>query len=73
MESGLKMPNTGLTDCNNRAYQEGPSPNYTQEIFEDVGRGLAEGLLDYIDQNPFSRIPLSQYKNLDSIKREIHG
>ncbi len=38
------------------------TPNYTIEIFEDVGRAVCIALLDLINKNPISRLPSSQYK-----------
>jgi len=35
------------------------------EIFEDVGHSLCIALLDMLEVNPFSRIPLSIHKTLD--------
>ena len=33
-----------------------------------MGKAFCLGLLDFIDQNPVSRIPLSQYKSLEGVK-----
>jgi len=47
------------------------SPPFSIEIFEDVGKALCIAILDYIDVNPVSRIPLSAYKNIGNIKSDI--
>jgi len=40
------------------------TPNYSIEIFEDVGRAVCLALLDIIEKNPVSRLPSSQYKSI---------
>jgi len=62
-----------VTDINSAIYadKERPSPHFTIEIFEDVGRAFCIALLDYIDKNPISRIPLSTYKNIEAVKTEV--
>ena len=47
------------------------TPNYTVEIFEDVGKSVCIGLLDWIGQNPISRLATSHYKNVESVKKEL--
>ena len=60
-----------LTDKNSRFYKDTRNPNYVLEIFEDVGRSVAIALLEFAKINPISRMPLSLYKNLDSIRKEL--
>ncbi|XP_076315818.1 cytosolic carboxypeptidase-like protein 5 [Tachypleus tridentatus] len=43
-------------------------PPYTPEIFEQVGRALAVSLLDLINKNPVSRLPLTPYRTLDGVR-----
>lgn len=38
-----------ITDYNSKFYTERKTPQYTIEIFEDVGRAFCIGILDYID------------------------
>lgn len=64
-------PELPITDAHSKFYPEGRAPPYTQEVFEDCGRAFCVGLLDYIDDNPISRIPLSSYKTLQGIKQDI--
>jgi hypothetical protein len=49
------------------------SPPFNIEIFEDVGRALCVAILDYIEDNPISRIPLSAYKNIANIRHDIEA
>lgn len=66
-------PESPITDVHSKMYQNGDlkAPPYTIEIFEDVGRAFCIGLLDYIDKNPISRIPTSNFKNVENIKNDI--
>jgi hypothetical protein len=47
------------------------SPVFNIEIFEDVGRALCSAILDLIEDNPVSRIPLSAFKNIYNVKNDI--
>jgi len=47
------------------------TPNYTIEIFEDVGHAVCIALLEWCESNPISRMATSHYKNLESVKREL--
>jgi hypothetical protein len=60
-----------VTDPSSKIYSGVASPPYTQEIFEDCGRGFGAALLDLIDDNPVSRIPLSCYKNVANVREDI--
>lgn len=60
-----------MTDKNSKLYKESRTPNYCQEIFEDVGNSVCIALLEWLESNPISRMPTSHYKNLESIKREL--
>jgi hypothetical protein len=52
-------------------YQNLNSPIFNIEIFEDVGRALCAGILDLIEDNPISRIPLSAFKNISNVRNDI--
>ena len=67
------LPEDALTDSTHRMYQsiDKNPPSYTFEMFEDVGRSFLIGILDFVDDNPISRLPLSCYKCLDAVKTEI--
>lgn len=70
-DTGDMEPEDVVTDRNSRIYKETRTPNYTVEIFEDVGRAVAIAILEWIEMNPISRMPTSHYKNLDSIRKEL--
>lgn len=57
-----------LTDPASKIYSNCSSPAFTQEIFEDCGRAFGFALLDLVDDNPVSRIPLSCYKSVANVK-----
>ena len=40
-------------------------------MFEDCGRGFGCALLDLIDDNPVSRIPLSCYRSVQNVRQDI--
>ena len=44
---------------------------YTIESYENVGRAVCIGILDFYELNPISRIPTTKYKNLKNIKQEL--
>ena len=52
-------------------YTENKTPPYTMEVFEDIGRAFCIGILDYIEKNPVSRVPLSSFKTLENIKNDL--
>ncbi|CDW91354.1 cytosolic carboxypeptidase-like protein 5 [Stylonychia lemnae] len=56
----------------NQKLADPPTPNYTQEIFEDVGVSVCVAFLDYKEINPISRIRQSAHKNLDVIYFSKH-
>lgn len=64
-------PEDPITDRNSKTYKENRTPNYTVEIFEDVGRAVAIAFLEFAQCNPISRMPTSHYKNLDSLRKEL--
>lgn len=70
-DTGEIEPEDPVTDRNNKIYKEQRLPNYTVEIFEDVGRSVCIALLEFAQCNPISRMPTSHYKNLESVRREI--
>jgi hypothetical protein len=72
-QTGEVEPESPITDIHSKMYtgNDTKAPPYTIEIFEDVGRAFCIGILDYIEKNPISRIPLSNFKNLENIKTDI--
>ena len=39
-------------------------------MYRNVGHALLISVLDIFEKNPYSRIPLSQYKNMETLRRE---
>jgi len=70
-ETNQIEPELPITDCHSKIYADSKNPPYTIEIFEDVGRALCLGILDYFDCNPISRLPLSQFKSLEGVKKDL--
>lgn len=62
---------TPVTDPSSKMYQNNASPPFTQEIFEDCGRGFGSALLDLVDDNPVSRIPLSCYRSVQNVRSDV--
>jgi hypothetical protein len=61
-----------ILDANSKLYQkENKVPDYTPEVFEDVGRSFCLGVLDMAGLNPVTRVPTSQYKCVDGVKRDL--
>lgn len=64
-------PEDIATDRNSKIYKDNRTPNYTVDIFEDVGRAVAIALLEFAEINPISRMATSHYKNLESVRKEL--
>lgn len=62
---------TAVTDPNSKIYNNNQQPPFIQEMFEDVGFAVGAALLDHINQNPISRIPLSCYRAVENVKDDI--
>lgn len=70
--TGQIEPETPVTDITSKIYQPpgsipntGPTPPpFSVEILEDVGHALCAAILDIIEENPITRIPLSSFKNI---------
>lgn len=71
MKTGLIEPEDEVTDRNSKIYKDNRFPNYTVDIFEDVGRSVCMALLDWSGGNPISRMATSNYRNLESLRREL--
>ena len=71
LDTGEMEPEEIATDRNSRIYKDLRLPNYTTEIFEDVGKAICIALLEWIGLNPVSRMATSHYKNVDSLKKEL--
>ena len=69
--TGTIEPETELTDPQSKIYANQASPPFTREIFEDCGRAVGAALLDLIDDNPVSRMPLSCYRTVANVRTDI--
>ncbi|XP_017769035.1 PREDICTED: cytosolic carboxypeptidase-like protein 5 [Nicrophorus vespilloides] len=43
-------------------------PKYTPHVFEEVGRAIGISILDLINQNPYTRLPHSEYHSLNGLR-----
>ena len=68
---GCIEPETEVTDPSSKIYVNQSSPAFTQQIFEDCGRAVGCAILDLIDDNPISRIPLSCYRTVTNVRQDI--
>tara|TARA_B110000285_G_C15136051_1_gene626999 strand:- start:2611 stop:2982 length:372 start_codon:yes stop_codon:yes gene_type:complete len=71
LDTGEIESEVPVTDRNSKIYKDVRTPNYTTEIFEDVGTAVCMALLEWIELNPISRMPTSHYKNLESLRKEL--
>lgn len=46
-----------IRDAKSDYYPNSKAPVFNIEMFEDVGRGVCLGFLDFIGENPLSRLP----------------
>ena len=60
-----------MTDPSSKIYVNQASPPFTKEIFEDCGRAVGSALLDLVDDNPVSRMPLSCYRTVANVRTDI--
>jgi len=40
-------------------------------MFEEIGKAVWAGILDFIDANPHSRLPRSEFKNLEGVRKAV--
>ncbi len=62
---------TALTDRRSKIYAGTMPPIYNLDIFADIGRAVSEAILDFWNLNPASRVPMSKYKTLEGMRKEI--
>jgi len=65
------VPETPITDVRSKIYEGKKPPAYTPELYEDIGKAVGIGLLDYFNKNPISRLPMSTFKSLENMRLEI--
>lgn len=69
--TGVGEAEVPVTDSTSNYYNNGMCPAYTIEILEDVGHAFASAILDLVEDNPISRIPLSKFKTLEGVRTEV--
>lgn len=69
--TGNIEPETEVTDPNSKIYSNCASPPFTPLIWEDCGRAFGAALLDFVDDNPVSRIPVSCYRSVANVRTDI--
>ncbi len=47
------------------------SPFFTPQIYMNVGRALMISILDIFQKNPYTRVPNSNYKTMDQMRKQI--
>lgn len=62
---------TPVSDPSSKMYTNCSSPPFTPDIFEDCGRAVGCALLDLIDMNPITRIPMSCYRSVANVRTDI--
>jgi hypothetical protein len=60
---------TPITDARSKLY-EGKAV-FSLEHLADIGRFVGIALLDYFELNPISRVPMSTYKSVENMRKEI--
>ena len=70
-ETGEILSENDITNIKSELYEENEPPEFTIEIFEDVGKAVWWGLLDLIDKNPISRLTKSEFKNIEGVRKHI--
>ena len=71
MKTGRTEPDLPINDFRKIQVNEKDKPVFSIEVFEDVGKGVCMALLDYIGANPVSRLPRSNYKDIDNMRMEL--
>ena len=69
--AGTIEPESDVTDPNSKIYSNCASPPFTPALWEDCGRAFGAALLDFVDDNPVSRIPLSCYRSVANVRTDI--
>ena len=69
--SGYIEEETPVSDPQSKTYANCNSPPFSEEIFVDVGNAVAVALLDHINCNPITRIPLSCYRAVENVRDDI--
>lgn len=71
INSKYKMTYDYVDDNDQEMYQGSTPPLFTPDIYRNQGKNALVSILDVFEKNPYSRIPNTQYKIIDVIRREI--
>lgn len=69
--TGAIEEETEVTDRESKIYLNQVSPPFTQDIFEDCGRAIGAALLDFVNDNPVSRIRLSCFRTVHNVRTDV--
>jgi hypothetical protein len=64
------MVESAYTRSDSVIYKDGP-PEFTTELFEDLGKSVAISILDLAEKNVHSRLFTTKYSNLLGIRVEM--
>ncbi|CAI2386922.1 unnamed protein product [Moneuplotes crassus] len=70
-ELAQKEPESDASNPTSSLYKKCMCPPYGIEILEDVGVAFAMSILDLIDDNPISRLPLSRFRDIDGVRENV--
>lgn len=59
-----------MSNIKSKLYKDGP-PEFTMEIYENLGKQLLISILDIFDKNPVSRIHFTDHKSIKGIRQYI--
>lgn len=62
---------TPVSDSTSTLYSNGMCPPYNIEILENVGAAFAASILDLVNDNPVSRLPMSRFKNIEGVRNDV--
>lgn len=66
----IKFSESEVSNRQSKIYSSGP-PEFTIEIYENLGKQILISILDIFGKNPISRIPHTKYENLAAIRTSI--
>ncbi|XP_060524611.1 cytosolic carboxypeptidase-like protein 5 [Cylas formicarius] len=68
------LPPATVKEAAGRAHATSPvPPKYNPQIFEEVGKSLGVSILDLTGQNPFSRLPNSEFHSLAGLREWLRS
>ena len=60
-----------IEDNDHDMYKNENPPLFTIDIYKNLGKNIVISILDIFEKNPYSRIPNSVYRNLDTMRKEV--